>query len=289
VANREAFDTYLTGALPTGSLAIAEIRHIVDSLADPGELRRVLGAHEADAIDGLLRQVYPHLGDLSAGTVESALPVLAEQQSRLEPLEGALRSPAAALQTFMSALVSHVPAGDERDGMLVRFFNDQPSLSDRLLVWDLARGSDDYGRDVVRPATLDWMLEKLTELLLETTPAVLAAESRLRDLLQVCVHHAAPLRRDEVRAVLEDDNVFLTFLVNSLALAVPHERHVFAWKPVADALGGDWLRSRLGEVRSVPDASSPEGEVYRLAIEWAATSVTDRETGSAATPTEGAT
>lgn len=287
VAHRAAFDTYLTGALPTGSLRIAEIRRIVDSLSEPETLRQALEATPTDNVQEVLRQIYPHLGELAAETVELALPVFASQEARLAPLEDTLRSPTAGLHSFMAALVSRVPAGDARDSMLRRFFDQQPSLSDRLLVWQLARNSDDYGRGFVEPSTLDSMLGVLTDLVLIGPSDRLRDERQLRDLLQVALNNALPERVDEVREILNDDQVLLAFLLNYMVLTIPHDRHVFASEPLVEAFGQDWLQARLERVAVAPPEGTPERDVYALAIKWAA-DVATQEQSIATDPAESA-
>ena len=243
VASRDALDTYITASLPAGALAVADIRSMIASFADPDELDRLLSERPIEDLPAFVTTIWDHLDEIELDRAEAAIPVLQAHEQRLSEASQDPLSPAARIRALVLALVRRFESEEERDRVVRCRFDEQPSLS-RRFTWlrDASYRDDSLGKPLISAALLAELRASLVTSVLEADVETLRREHRVGLLLANAWETGGTDVPDQVLDLVIEAGFVSSFVATFLRMGGGAHRYVLPISDLKAKFGEDWLR-----------------------------------------------
>jgi predicted KAP-like P-loop ATPase len=266
VADREAFDTYLTATLPEGALATAEVREALSSFDDPALLASVLAAHDPAKLPALVQRLRAHLDEIPLERIEAAIPILETQTERLTALDEGIFSPSRRIRGFTLKLISRFPNIEEREGVVRRLLASTEQLTARL-IWTRDLGQEDErGEPVLPPDVRTRLQQELAGAIVASSIDDLLREEKPGWLLRMAEDEGGDEQAARVRTLLSDGRLLPSYLTAFMKFGAGAPEYVLQIDELETRQGKDRLLAMLGGV-TITGLSDLEREALRQLVQ----------------------
>jgi predicted KAP-like P-loop ATPase len=255
VADPEAFWTYLTAAIPEEGVTVAEVRQLLDAMKDSGELIKQLERRDATSLARLMDRMRSHITDVPTDYVQQAARALIvhslERFGSATPTE--FDHPLSHIEWLVADLVSHLPS-ETRHAFLTRWASEETVPTRKLAVYQVCRYKTDSGEALIGNDNLAAIQAQLAEVVCAAHAEELVALGDIGRLLWLAGEHLERNDRGSLHARLEDDRLFVRYLLIFCEPSFHGEPRALQWIGLKEHLGGEWLAARIARV-------SPEVEL----------------------------
>jgi hypothetical protein len=248
VADPEAFWTYLTAALPTEALGVAEVRAALDAMADEDRIVALFTGRDVPALGRLFERLRVHVKELDPAVIPVAVRTIATSlQEATRGRAETVNDPRLRVVWFVVDLLTRLPT-DERHTLLMRWAEEEPTAEGKLGVYEIGHYETE-GQVLIGADNLIELEGQIAAVVCGMPADELLALDHAGRLLYRTDEY---LRERDLPALLElldrDDRIFLRYLLVFTERSLDDGPRLLDWARLTDVLGTEWLSARLDRV-----------------------------------------
>ena len=271
VADPQAFWTYVTAAIPEEGLTVAEVRAILETMESDERLLAALRERDLDELGRLFLRLRAHTGDIPEQHIQRVARLITtflpeRTRGRVETVD----DPRQQILWFTVDLVAELP-DDTRHAFLTAWAAEEDAPDRKLAVYEISRYKTNAGDPLIGSGNLRTLHAELANAVCRSSSDELRELDVVGRLLYLAGSYLEEHDLGALRAVLEDDWLFIRYLAVFTEPSFGEGPRPLAWSGLKASLGDDWLVDRVARVQSDPQLPPDLAEVLATAQLHAAT------------------
>jgi len=258
VADLESLYRYLTALTPEDGMSAAETRRIIDATLDDVRFANELASRDREHVAALAARLELHVDEIQPERIPSVARLLSSRgREGADLANGPLGDPVYRIEGVAAGLLAHLPV-DARLSALRDWFDEASGISDKLVVFEIGRRTDQRDVPIAGQELLDEQLEVIITILEGLSDAEAREVPEIGRILWLTQEKLLPGQVDHLKSLLRNDWMFARFLLVNTDMNFGRGPRPLNWGPLKAALGSDWL---LDRVRKLPDHLDADQEI----------------------------